>query len=121
MFEEIQENKNIRIIEFSIQIWAAPKHKLEALVFEPTCSAAEDKIKLAYGKLQDIRLPLHCKRDQHSSEILRSHNMWLVTSILGQPISPSSRDKQSKKNAFFLDCSVMTNLVHILYVLMVSI
>lgn len=74
MLEEIQENKNIRIIKFSIQIWAAPKHKLEALVFEPTCSAIEDKVKLAHGKMQDIRLPLHCKRDRHSSEILRSYD-----------------------------------------------
>lgn len=63
MLEEIKENKNIRIIEFSIQIWAAPKHKLEALVFEPTCSAVQDKVKLAHEKMQDIRLPLHCKRD----------------------------------------------------------
>jgi len=62
VFEEIYENKNIRIIKFSIQIWAAPKHKLEALVFESTCSAVEDKVKLAYGKMQDIRLPLHCKK-----------------------------------------------------------
>jgi len=37
VLEEIQENKNIRIIKFSIQIWAAPKHKLEALVNLLSC------------------------------------------------------------------------------------
>jgi hypothetical protein len=63
VLEEIHENKNIRIIKFSIQILAAPKHRSEALVLEPACLTAEDKVKLAYGKMQDIWLPLHCKRD----------------------------------------------------------
>jgi len=74
VFEEIEENKNVSIVKFSIQIGAAPTHKFKALVFEPTCLAVEDKVKLAYGKMQDIRLLLHCKRDQHSSEILRSYD-----------------------------------------------
>jgi hypothetical protein len=74
VLEEIKENKNIRIIKFSIQIWAAPRHKLEALVFEPTCSAVQDKVKLACENMQDFRLPLHCKRNQYSSETLCSYD-----------------------------------------------
>jgi hypothetical protein len=62
VLKEIQENeKNVRITEFSIQIRAAPKHKLEASVFKPTCSALEEKVKSAHGKMQGIRLPLHYK------------------------------------------------------------
>ena len=53
--------------------------------------------------LPDFRLPPRRKCDLRSFEILRSKDRQFLTDV-SEPISPISRAKQSKENAFLIGC-----------------